>query len=426
MTLPTIIAKAKAINGANRIESIVRGASSLASSMYAKFRETGIFVANDAWYVAYDHPDSGLRGALEVTYPIMRDNKIVDLNGFDAIVDHIISTLIETDVSLRSNVQVILSYKLSYDSNYFKRMAELTLEKYSLSTLCVLSESALSAIVTSQNSALVLNVGAKVSTVTPVYENIVMRKCSASTNVGGEYVTEFLELLIDGRCIEAYSALLPRRRRQFARMVKEKHAFVALSFQDAKREYGEFNFEYVQVFASDVEDNTSSLKNMEATVTDKTKSIVAKETFALNNGQQLAIEVDKELFYCSELLFSPVIHEACENEKSVVEAILEVVELLDDSVREEICRNVVVTGKTSLMQGFENRLRSELATEFAKFGIDHFVITMAEKDSELSAVWDGVNMWVSGIASSKQIEGRNILSSKQFQLHGPSSLYELD
>jgi actin-related protein len=399
----------------------------MASPMFEKFRTSEIFVANDAWHVAFDHPDAGLRGGLELTFPIGLDGVISDKSGFDHILKHVLDHVIQSNTTKVKprRTQIILSYKLTYEENDFKRMTEIMFDKYNFSTVCFMSDPSLSVIPSCNNSALILNVGPRVTSAVPIYENIAMRKCSVISNVGGEHVTEFLELLIDGQGVEAYSSLLNRRRRQFARLIKERHVFIASSFPDAKRQYGEFFFEFVKVLANTAEDSSSAIQNVDSSKTEHTKDIAIQESYTLGNGQQITISIDRELFYAGELLFSPVLHEPCENEKSIIEVLLASIDEIDESVREEICKQIIVTGKTSLLSGFEKRLRLELSSELAMRGIFDFEIIMSEEQNKTtSAVWSGADHWIRSVQTSA--EGRNILSQEYYQKNGPSSVYQLD
>lgn len=414
-SFPTVIAQVR--NKNSNLFDLVRGASNFASPMFEKFRKTGYFVGNDAWYCAFDHPDSALRGGLELLYPFASKSE----NGLELLLGYCISLLEESGAI--NQPQLLISYKFSLIEEEITTLAYLTLESSHFQNLCLISEPIFTMYNNSRHSALVVNIGSFQTTVTPVYESIAIRKCSTSTKIGGEHITDFLELLIDAQQIESYSSLLRRRRQFYSRLVKEKHSFVASSFSEAVEQYGEFTFEYVKVLDTESGDD-NHVKNLRSIKTKETPSILKREEFSLNSGEKLAIEVDRELFYSSEILFSPELYELCQFEKSIVEIILQSIDLIDESVREEICKTILLTGKTSLLKGLVERLQTEVAVEFADREVFGLEIIVAEKEDS-SAVFEGANGWINTF-DGEIIDGQNILSASSFQKRGPSSLFHLD
>jgi hypothetical protein len=89
--------------------------------MYQSFRDTGMFVGNDAKYSCYEHPDAGLRGALEVK-PIIRNGRIINKVGMLLLLQHIFFRALAIEDT--SRIQLLFSYKLCLAEDDLKIIAE--------------------------------------------------------------------------------------------------------------------------------------------------------------------------------------------------------------------------------------------------------------------------------------------------------------
>ena len=380
---------------------LTRTASALAGDMFDRFRVKNALVGADAWHCAFTHPDAGLRGALKVSYPMSISGKVEDRAAFAMLLDHCIASACGEQVQVDEDTQVLVAYKLEYGPPEFKIYSDILFDDLNVASVCLLNESVLAAAGYGENSCVVVDIGARCTRAVPVFENYAMIHCARSTQLGGEHVTELLEQLIDAQGIETYSSSLPRRRQQFARRVKEQHAFVALSFDDAVNRYGQFSFESTKVMTNVVD---TSRRCRSASITPHASDIRVSESFVLTDGSDMTISVDRELFYSSEVLFAPFLLEAAQDELNIVDIILSCVEAVDDSVRDDVCRNIVLCGKTSLLQGLSPRLQHDLSRGMRNLGVREYSVVVGE-DANIppSLVWGGADVYISDIDAGRAI-----------------------
>jgi hypothetical protein len=89
--------------------------------MYQNFRETGLFVGNDAKYCCYEHPDAGLRGSLELQH-IIQDGHIVHKAGLSLLLQHCFFRGLAIEDA--SRLQLLFSYKLWLAEDDMKILAD--------------------------------------------------------------------------------------------------------------------------------------------------------------------------------------------------------------------------------------------------------------------------------------------------------------
>ena len=101
----------------------------------------------------------------------------------------------------------------------------------------------------------------------------------------------------------------------------------------------------------------------------------------LPNGSEIQLNIDKERFYACEVLFVPSLFNgegANSKERGVVQVILDTVANIDETVRDEICSNIVISGRSGLIPGLTARLQRCLASPMRALGVSSFSITLAE------------------------------------------------
>ena len=239
--------------------------------MFQTFRETGVFVGNDAKYCLYDHPDAGLRGGLELQ-PVLIDGQIGHKMGFLMLIHHCLYRGLGMEDAYNKEMQIIFAIKMSFSRADLCLISESIFERLGCTKACFISEALLAADayqamysplkdfdqcpmeakslsleLYSSTSGMVVDIGARSTTVCPMYDGIIIPNAVQSCSVGGEHCTDFMELLLGAQHSEMFSSLLPRRKKLISRHIKEQYAFVAPSFVDAVEEYGSFRFDRVRL-----------------------------------------------------------------------------------------------------------------------------------------------------------------------------------
>jgi hypothetical protein len=439
--------------------------------MYSFFRENNVLLGNDAWYCCFQHPDGALRGSLSLSYPMTYSGIVDDRPGFLLFLEYCCSSLQEQQIELTDDTQILVSYKSHYELNDFRLLSDLFFDKHNLTLMCYLHESLLTAVGTQQllqrsqqrqlasapstSSCLVIDIGSKLTSVIPIFESFVMKHCIQSTRVGGEHLTEFLELLIDAQGIDIYSSQLIRRRQEFSRYLKEKYAFVAPSFEEYIELYGRFTFDYLQVMNTSSSPPSSStspptagagaggsgadqgLRCIQSSRSERTSEIQIHEVFQCNDGTAIDISIDRELFYCAEVLFAPFLHETCQNERGLVEVILSSVDSIDESVRADICQVIILDGETSQLKGLTQRLEMELVDEMKKRGVAQYQListaghgnsnssphAIVRGDEPQRVRWQGADRFIQSLESTQPnnsltIPASNIITSHGYEIEG--------
>lgn len=386
-------------------ESICKSASQLAGPAYAYFRETGLFVGEDARFFLFDHPDPGLRGSLVLDAPAVQDGRIVSPEHYSHLVEHCFRRLCASDGSLDDDApQILLVYKLSFQQADFGVIGETIFDRMACSQVCLLEESVLKLVRPDGPScSCLVDIGASRTTVYPCYEKIVLTNAVATTRVGGEHVTALLAKLLASQ-LEKHSSQLPRRRLELCRGLKERHGFVTERFDEAVRLYGAFTFDKVKVMftASDAAVLTAAACSTGSEIESEfSTDISVSADLATPSGESVTVLLTRERFYCAEVLFQPSLFEGANATvetagatAGLVETIVEAAGKVDESVRAEVFATIVVAGRTALLPGLCARLQMDLHLGLARLGVHKFVVVLAERAESPSSSWDGAELRV--------------------------------
>jgi actin-related protein/chromosome segregation ATPase len=456
--------KATAQNDNNRFD-VVRFASSQSDRMFQKFREDGMFVGADAYYVCFDHPDRGLRGSLK-QLPIIQSGRILDLTALDQLLEDLL--IRGALVSDASGLQVLMTYKLTYRPDDMCWIIQTLFEKLQCNKVCMLSEPYLlcRSVPDYPESCTVVDIGEYETRIYCYYEGMLLDNATSVTNVGGNHLTEFLALLLHAKHVEAYGTLLPRRCKEVAREVKEKISFVAIDFLQAQELYGYFEFESVRVMrpelleasyqqgllkydpSANVTADMASKRDSGVTAT-RTKlaaEIQKNIDIRLPDGVVISFLLDVERFNCAEVLFMPALFEDCRSANSIVEEFVHAIDIVDESIREDVCANVIIAGGTRTIPGLATRVELELRQQVnvLKSRPDGFVRISGQqnsvdaipagptwRDSDIggpgSAVIIGAGSRILSAemnSDDDSIDVLNFMTSIDFEALGSTALYE--
>ena len=372
-------------------DSSITSSNGSQSFMYELFRETGIFVGADAHYCLFEHPDPVLRSALQLT-PILRKDKLVHAEGLGHLLNHCFSRGLgidnhgsagKSDIRRRGldfqRIQLLFSYKACFDNSELSAFAQVFFEVLGLQKVCFVNEAKLMtaylrnsnhdhAIFTSYRlaghaavsmdrfpvSMLIVDIGSTRTHVYPIFEGFAIRQFAKASEVGGESCSELLRELLARQMARKFSSMPIRRQLSIARRLKEKYAFIAEnSFEESEKKFGTLVLERKNALRPHDDEPTSA-------TTDHTASIRHVEPFTSPDGESFNLHVDRERFYCAEVLFRPDMLEVSAGQPGVVELIHSTIAAIDVSVRKEICSCVLLCGRSSKIPGLAERLQNEL------------------------------------------------------------------
>lgn len=455
---PTILATCSKRKRENLLKSASVYAYS-ADSIYQEFRENGMVVGANADYCLFNHPDPGLRGSLASEEIISSANgKVLNKTGFGLLLRHLLTKGL--GCSDAADLQILFAYKLTFEASDLQALAESLFETICCSKVCVVTEASLiassgafpfedtkglspmttRAVISSSKTllnelhsacALVIDIGAHITTIFPVYEGMVIRSLVSMSNIGGELCTEYMEQMLNNGKIANFGEQLSRRRQKIAREVKERSVFIATDFEASKELYGTIEFEAVKVMHVDSLDEETgrddlmaiAQANKTSMVTENTADVAVTIEIKLSDGIDVPVTVDRERYYCGEVLFTPTLLGKEYTQLGLIDAIVLTISNIDDSVRSDICSKMVLSGKTSLLPGLPERLHRELANRVKDLGVDSFSIALKEEPN-CSAVWQGANGRMEYL-SEAPFETQNFVTFSDYADMGPSLLSDI-
>eukprot|EP01036_Dinobryon_divergens_P025751 gene25750-34331_t len=474
---PAIIAEVKDRSAATRekLYDLVGGASKVLmqdfddcntasvngsqSYMYELFRQTGIFVGADAHYCLFEHPDPMLRSALQLT-PIISKDKRVHTEGLGHLLNHCFSRGLgidnhgDADNSTTGGrgldfqrIQLLFGYKACFDTAELSAFAQVFFEVLCLMKVCFVNEANLMtaylrksshAIFSSPRSTghaavlvdnvpasmLIVDIGSTRTFVYPIFEGFAIRHLAKASEIGGESCSEVLRELLARQMARKYSSMPIRRQLSIARKLKEKYAFVAeSSFEESQIQFGTLVLERKNVMNHNNDDDEPM-----SITTDSTATIRHVESFTSPDGGSFDLSMDRERFYCAEVLFRPDMLEASAMQLGLVELIVSTVAAIDNSVRKDICSCVLLTGRSSKLPGLPERLQNELIRsgrlqEHGLLSVECLEPRSQEigmgEDSSSGSSWDSTATWLGA-----DIRMRASLSAASSHSVSPSAVSE--
>ena len=134
------------------------------------------------------------------------------------------------------------------------------------------------------NNVLVVDIGCRCITVSPIYEGIVMKNNIEKCNVGGEHVTDFMELLLAAQNNDIFSSLLPRRKRLISRVIKEQYCYISSSFSDNISAYGGFRFDKIKLIKNNNARHSSMVNNNNTNINNYNNNNNSNNNSNINNS----------------------------------------------------------------------------------------------------------------------------------------------
>ena len=199
-----------------------------------------------------------------------------------------------------------------------EKMAQVLFESFEVPHMYVAIPAVLALYSCGRDTGVVLDVGETVSHVVSAFEGCTMGGSTRRIDIGGKDLNDHLQKLLAkrGYCFTTFSEMDEVRR------MKEKLCYINDYFK---------------------KDNIISDENIE-------------ETFTLPDGE--TISVDNERFLCPEALFKPSLIDC---DSVGVEKLLQESAMASDILtREYLLNNVILSGTTTFLRGFSDRIRNEL------------------------------------------------------------------
>ena len=208
-------------------------------------------------------------------------------------------------------------------SGHREKMTEIMMETFCVPALYIAVDAVLASYANGRTNCVVLSSGHGITHSVPVYEGHCIHSAITSTKFAGEAATNYLIKLQE----EKGYAFSSHTEREIARDLKEKLCFVAYDYDK----------ELVNFKEPNLPTDTSC--------------------YDLPDGNLLTIHSDR--FQCPELFFQP--HLAGINSIGVHETVVNSVEQTDVDLRNTMYANVLLSGGSTMFEGFADRVTKELS-----------------------------------------------------------------
>merc|ERR1719454_1051572 len=227
-----------------------------------------------------------------------------------------------------------------------EKMVQVMFETFEVNNIYVAIQAVMSLYSAGRTTGLVVDAGDGVSHTVPVFEGFSLPHAVEKMEIAGRVLTEYLQKLL----LEAGHSFTSAAEIQIVRDIKEQLAYVAQDFA-AEHEAAK----------------TSSEHDKQYTLPDKAV-ITVPATVRMG---------------CPELLFDPTRNGmTC---KSMPDLAWSSVQAADVDVRKELCKNIIMSGGSTMYEGIADRLKTEI-TNRAPSGAEIRIVATADRDH---AVWKG-------------------------------------
>ena len=297
---------------------------------YAGARKDDFYVGNEIQSI----------GLYKLYYPINK-GIIQDWLSFEKIIDYIFYNL-RVDPSL---VNVLFAVHPLFPYSDLKRLFELFLENYQCRAFYPVLDSMLTLYAGGFQTGLVVEIGDSLTRLTPIYQGYKLDHAIKHIDIGGRTLTRFMEKILGERGFSADSSI----RRELVRALKEKACFVSLDYKEDLKRVEQYEKEY-----------------------------------SLPDGSTISLA--KERFEVPELLFNPSIEL---EERSLPEAIMDVIDMCDVDVRPDLLNNIFLSGGSSMFPNIKSRIYQELEIELARRSKKSQVIKIIAPRERTFSVWVG-------------------------------------
>lgn len=261
------------------------------------------------------------RGIMQLRYP-MESGIVTDWSDMERVWK---SLYTKDHLNARADEHPVLLTEVPNNPNIQReRAAEIFFETFNAPAMHFSAQALLSLYATGRTSGIVLDCGDGVCHAVPIYEGFSVAHGATRSNVAGRHVTSYLRWLLQ----------------------KEGHDFTTTSEFEVVREIKEQAC-YLSLNAENEEQNYRGTPNANKT---------SKFLYKLPDGRSIALGSSR--FRAPELLFKPYLYGY--ESQGVHEVLLNAIQKVDLDVRKSFYTNIVLSGGSTLVKGFGDRLLNEI------------------------------------------------------------------
>ena len=303
---------------------------------------------------------------MNFSYPIQR-GEVTDWDKYENLMHYLLYSEMRV---VPEEISILITEGPRTSRKNREKLTEILFETFNVKRLHIANSSMVGLYSYGKTSGLIVDSGYNVTSTVPVYEGYPLAHASLKINIGGEDLSKNLLSMITDKLDETY---VDMKGRFLADDIKEKLGFVLLNQDDA----------------DDVKDST----------------------YELPDGKK--IELGSELYKANEILFNP--DEDIQKEKGVMplkNMVVDSINKCDDEIKNDIKENICLTGGTTLLKNFPEKLKNEISD--SSEGIN---FNLSAEQERLFSTWIGGSivssldnfqyMWVS--KKEYNDNGKNLL-----------------
>ncbi|CAM9560142.1 unnamed protein product [Chrysoparadoxa australica] len=367
--------------------SLVNSASGLSSSMYEEFRNNGgFFIGSDAWTCCMDHPDAGFRSKLQMQCPYERGQLNLDRSED---LQRLWKFAYDAHHQDASCCPTVLICKSTATLKEVAALAAMMFGQIGVPSLRLVNEASLVARAAGMETCIVVDIGEGSTRVCPVYCSSALSESARSDNVGASDIIAYLDYMLLSRTQQDYNQMTDRRRLAYARIIMHEHAYVSMNFESEARQKGHFVRKSMRMFSG--AQKAQALQGYEEVSSesyhdDEELDEPEEVMFTQKNGNEIIMLVGREKFHAPEILFKPELWPESAHASNVPELVVESVLACDPEIREEMVRNVLLTGSLATMKNLSRRLENELFLMFPEHLSHEVRVSMVDDPVQCSPV----------------------------------------
>ena len=260
-----------------------------------------------------------------------------------------------------SEYDVIVNISPIKNEENIRTYGRLFIEELGFKALAMINSSSLSLYATGRTSGLVVQCGETRTYTVPIYEGFPLYHALNKTKIGGRDLTEIFRTGILENKINIKEGDI-----HTLRQVKEKTCSVPV-YQ---------NYAYYMEEANE--------------------DIIKKETELFKLPDETIVKIPRRTrIIASELLFTPTVYEEKKNENGLINLItgsIKKTEMIDKKFKENLIENIVLSGGTTMMEGFRDRVYNDLYNyKDSEFELEYEPNVIAENNRAIGK-WIGMSM----------------------------------
>ena len=270
-----------------------------------------------------------------------------------------------------SEYDVIVNISPIKNEENIRAYGRLFIEDLGFKALAMINSSSLSLYATGRTSGLVVQCGETRTYTVPIYEGFPLYHALNKTKIGGRDLTEIFRRGILEEKIDIKEGDI-----HTLRQVKEKTCCVPV----------EQNYEFY--------------------LDENNEDIINKETQLFKLPDETIVSIPRKTrIKASELLFTPGVLEEKKNEQGLINLITGSIiktEMIDKKFKENLIENIVLSGGTTMMEGFADRVYQDLYNykDNNQFELEYEPVIIAENNRAIGK-WIGMSMIASMSAFDK-------------------------